>query len=463
MKIKKIKKFIFLSLIIVISVFTFIISPIVQQSITPIAKADTQSDLDAIKKKLADLQAQKDALNSQIKKEQSNQQTFAQQAKDSDRRIQQNQIQIESLELELEQIKLEVKLLKQQQIDLQKRLTELESKLVDTNDKLDVSLNLLYKLSLSSPTIFAQNASFQDFIINQEQEKSVMEVIKSSVNDVNTLKKQVEEKKVEIDQKEKDASALQAQKEAQTNNLQLQVSALKWQKDNKLSLLSQSQQAQQTLNDQQKITNQKIAEMQSAIAAIMNSLLIMPAGGAFVTSHQVIGLEGRSGLSCGFYDPKLVPVKTNSYCTDVYPKGAGLNSDWYYYDPIAFPSRGAHLHFVYFVGGKINCVAAQNALFDPNNTDFKSDPLDSFYQTQGCHDGGAVDLASRAGFGAPVYSVKAGYVNYRCVRFPNDPAFPDPLFGAIVTHVDANGKLDGTVSAYWHLKRNRSCDGIWAN
>lgn len=459
----KIRKLFFLLLIVAIGLSSLVLSPQFRQVIAPKTYADSQSDLEAIKKRLADLEAQKKALNAQIKKEASNQQTLAQQAKNLDRAIQQNEIQIESLELELDQIKLEVDILKQQQTQLQGRLDELQSKLADSDKELDISLNLLYKLSLSSPTLFAQNASFQEFIVHQEQEKSVMEVIKANVNEVKSLKKEVEDKKTEIDTKEKEASDLQAQKEAQSQNLELQKSALQWQRDNKLKQLGQSQANSASLTDQQRQNNQKIAEVQAAIAAIMNSLLIMPAGGAFVTSHQVIGLEGRSGLACDVYDRALVPTKTNHFCDNPYPQGAGLNGDWYYYDPASFPTKGAHLHFVYFVNGQIKCNGAQDALFNANNTEFNSDPLDSFYMSQGCHDGGAIDLVSRNGYGSPVYAVKAGYVTYRCVRFPNDPSFPDPLFGAIVTHVNAQGQRDGTVTAYWHLKRNRSCDGIWAN
>jgi len=449
------------SLILVLFLL-FTLSIPLRPSISP-AKANTNDQIAEIEKKLKELQAQKDALNAQIKKEQQNQTNLTQQSRNLDRAIQQNEIQIRSLELELEKTRLEVQVLKEEQTKLQARLAEVQGNLAITTNELNVSINLLYKLSLSNPGILTENGSFQESVLNEEKEKSTMRIIKATINDIKNLEKEVLDKKTEIDTKEKQASDLKTELEAKSNNLNMQQQALKWQKDNKLRQITQSQQNQQNLTDQQREANQKIAQIQAELAAIMNALLKTPRTGTYVSAGQIIGFQGRSGLSCGVYDPSLVPVRTNSYCNDPYPKGAGLNSDWYYYDPVKFPTRGAHLHFVYQINGAISCNTARAALTDPNNNTFAAMPMSSFYMSQGCHDGGAVDIVSNNGFGAPVYSVKAGFVSYMCVRFPKDPSFPDPLFGAIVEHVDSTGKKDGTVSGYWHLKRGIACDNIWAN
>lgn len=456
---KKIFTFLFALALVIFTLF----SPVVSKVIVTPAKAQTSNELKEIERKLKELQAQRDAIAKQIKKEQANQVTLAQQAKNLENAMRQNELQVQALELELSKLRIEVEQLTKEQADLENRLKEIQGELDKRYQELSVSINLLYKRSFKNSSFLSENSTFEESIINAEREKSTMKIIKAAIAEVRGLEKEVLDKKAEIDKKQKDAADLQAQKEAQTNNLDLQRQALGWQRTNKDKLIGQSKENQQNLTAQQREANRKIAEMQSAIAAIMNSLLQVPKGGTFVAGGQVIGFEGRSGLACTIYDPALVPTKTNTFCNNPAPRGAGLPSDWYYYDPVAFPTKGAHVHFMYYVNGKISCSAAQAALFNDNDNSFKAMPMTSFYQSQGCHDGGAIDLVSRNGFGAPIYAVKPGLVTYRCVRYPNDPAFPDPLFGAIVNHTDANGNLDGTRSAYWHMRRGVPCDGIWAN
>lgn len=411
-----------------------------------VSAQSSQDQLSDIQKKLDDLLKKRDALNAQIKQEQNNQLTLAQQAKNLDRQIAKNEIQVQALELELQKIQLEVQILKEEQNKLQTRLDEIQGKLQKTEEELKSSMNLLYKLSLSNNTILDKNTDFQQSIINEEKERATLRIIKASINEIKDLQAEVLAKKTEIDEKEKQASELQAQKEAQSNNLAMQQNALKWQKANKENLLTQSKQNQENLDAKVREASTQIAKIEAERAAIMNSLANLPATGSYVSAGQVIGFQGRSGLSCDPYDPALEPKRTNDYC-DVYgattPKGY-----WYYYDPARFPTKGSHLHFEYRKGGKV--VNPYNMLFDSSNNEFQSMPLNPMYFSRGLHYNG-VDLVSY--HGAPVYSVKPGFVSYYCINYPPVPGFPDPLFLAIVHHVDSKGKLDGSSSSYLHLQR----------
>ena len=410
------------------------------------AEAQTAADeLKATEKKLKDLQAQQAALKAQIQKEEKNQLTLAQQAKNLERTMQQNQYQIEELQLELEKNRLELEILTKDQETLQKQLEEVNKNLSAKQDEMKVSLNLLYKMSLNSGSFLETNNNFQESALNQEKERSAIRIIKSDVMEVKRLEAEIKTKKDEIDAKQKAVADLQAQKQAQSDALNLNQQALQWQKANKEKLLAQSLDKEDALSDQQARNNQLIRQMEEKKAAIFASLTNLPPSNTLVKAGQVIGFQGRSGLSCSIYDPAIAPKRTNTYCQDY----GGLSNDWYYYDPVNFPSKGSHLHFIYNVGGKQ--VNADEYIRGAKKGELAYMPLSPLTVTQGSHFGGAVDMVS--GHGAPIYAVKRGFISYFCSNYPPVPGFPDPAFGAVVKHVDANGKLDGTASSYWHMQR----------
>lgn len=440
---RKIYKFILFITISASILFLTMWPDVKAQSATNDQLADIQAKLDALVK-------QRNELNEQIKKEQATQNTLAQQAKNLERQIKQNEVQIEILELELKKINLEVKILKEEQEKIQSRLHEIQDKLEQLESELKSSINLLYKLSMNRPNLLYKDMSFQDTIVNEERERSTLRIIKANINEIKALQAQVVNKKNEIDAKEKEVSELQAQLEAQTNNLNLQQEALKWQKNNKEALLNQSKQSQANLSARVREASAEIMKLEAKRAEIINAIANMPVSGTYVSAGQVIGFQGRSGLSCDLYDPILEPIRTNDYCE----RWGFTTSDWYYYDPVRFPAKGSHLHFEYRVlrNGRYVPVNPYDMLFNSRNKEFKSLPLNPMYFSRG-FGGGHTGIDIYSYHGAPVYAVKPGYVSYFCENYPPDQNFPDPLFVAKVFHVDENGNLDGTLSLYLHLQR----------
>jgi hypothetical protein len=434
---KKLPIFILSSFLILTIVFGLPISR--NESIDP-ASAQSSAELDAINKKIKELQAQRDSLNNQIKKEQNNQASLAQQARNVENALKQNELQVQSLELELQKIRLEVDFLTQELTKLESRLKEIEGLLGENQHSLEVSINLLYKLSLSSKTFLDEDSSFQQTVLDEEKEKATMRFIKASIEEIRTLQNEVLVKRDEIAKKQKEASDLQAQMEAQSANLNLQRQALEWQRINKQNLLNQSKQNQNDLSDKKAEADEGLKAIEAQKAQIISALTKLPPSDTIVNAGQVIGFQGRTGLVCSAYDSKLVPTPTNNYC--------GIHSGYYYYDPAQFPTKGSHLHFAYSVNGVVSNSYAY--IYGDKRDQISAMPMNPMTMTQGLH-GGAIDLSSS--YGAPVMAVRRGKIRYACDKNYPFANFPDPAFGAFVHHVDANGNLDGTVSVYWHLQR----------
>lgn len=453
MKVAKYKNLFFVIVFLLLN-FAMLLSTFAVQS--RVVKAQTggsnlQQQLAETENRLKELKAQKDAINAQIIKEQQSQSSLQQQTKNIDRAIQQNELQIETLQVEIEKLNLEVAILKEEKSKLESRLAEVQSRLGDLQTQLQTSLNLLYKMSLSSKGFLEGNVSYEDSVIDEERQRSTVRLIKADLNEVKSLEAEVTAKRDEIAAKEKETTDLQTQMQTQADNLGVQVSALQWQKNNKQKLLAASQQNQNNLDSQKKVTDQKIAEYEAVINNIRTSLIYLPPSGTRISAGQVIGFQGRSGLSCDPYDPSLVPTKTNHYCEQYGYTGP----DWYYYPPEQFPTKGSHLHFEYFINNKK--VYPYDFLFGASKGEFKAMPLMPTNFSRGSHEGGAIDLVSS--HGAPVFAVKPGYISYYCINYPPVPGFTDPAFGAVVQHVNEAGQLDGTISQYWHMIRgNRPCN-----
>jgi hypothetical protein len=443
-KLKKINYIFSLSLIFIIILGAFF-SNLNFVSIVN-AKDNLPAQLKETEERLKELRRRQEELNKNIQRESQNQASLANQTKNLDDAIRQNELQIQALQLELKKLELEVGILNDELQKIEERLVEVQERLEKIQAGLKASINLLYKMSLTRPTVLSGEATFQQTTIDQEKERSTVKLIKEDLLEIKKLEEEVKAKKAEIEEKKNKADELKAKTEAKNENLSNQQSALKWQRENRQNLLSRSFANQENLREQRANNEQRLREIENERARILAALTNLPPSNTLVDAGQVIGFQGRTGLSCELYNPQLAPTRTNDYCQ----RFAKLPSSYYYYDPVQFPSFGSHLHFTYSIGGQY--VNAEPYVF-PNGSkrsEFTVMPMSSYVITQGNH-GGAVDMASS--HGAPVMAVKRGFIRYHCSNWPNVPGFPDPLFGAVIHHVDANGNLDGTVSGYWHLQR----------
>jgi predicted nucleic acid-binding Zn-ribbon protein len=399
----------------------------------------SQQEIDALnqklketEQKLKEIRAQKDQVNSQLSGEQKNQSKLNTDAQYLANVIRQTELQVEDLKYELEKLDLEVQILTKEKDQLEARLGDIEGQIKSLNGDLQGSMNLLYKMYINSPNFFEKNTNYEGSVISQEKQKALVTLIKKNISEVQSLQSDVQAKKDEIAAKQKEVSDLKDEKTAQTASLETQKQGLEWQRANKIKLASDSAAKQNALTSQKANIEQQIRQYESDLNALRNSLYIQAPSGTPIAAGQYLGALGRTGLSCDWGKPDNLPTNYFNYCSY-------LGSNWYYYPPAQYPTKGAHLHFEYRLKGA-------NSNVDPAKylSTFVKTPTDNMNITQGFSGShNAIDIAG--GYGAPVRAVKAGKVIYRCDAFPADPAY-----GAVVYHDD------GTITQYWHLQRPAS-------
>jgi hypothetical protein len=285
---------------------------------------------------------------------------------------------------------------------------------------------------LSSPNFLEKNTNFEDSVVSEEKQKSVIRLVKTNIAEVKQLQADVQAKKDEIATKEKEASDLKAEKLAQTNSLLENKKGLEWQKQNKLTLLDQSKKKAADLSTQKTDIEQKIGQYEADLSVLKNSLYIATPSGSPIAAGGYIGIEGRTGLSCDWGKPDTLPANYVNYCSY-------LGANWFYYPKETYPTKGAHLHFEYRLKGANSNVNPSNYL-----SQFVTTPMENMTISQGFSGShNAIDITG--GYGQVIRAVKAGKIIYRCDAFPIDPAY-----GAVVYHDD------GTITQYWHLQRPAS-------
>ncbi len=423
---------------LVIAVF-LIAMPHIPQSIlkgTPAYANLSQQEIDDLNAKLKDTQSklasiksQKEQVTKQITGEQNNQSKLAGDAKYIDNVLLQNELQVEGLKLEIYQLDIEVQILTKEKEQKEANLKDIQGKIAGLDSELTASMNLLYKMSLSSPNFLEKNSNFEDSVVGEEKQKSLIRIVKTNILEVKKLEQEVQSKKDEIAAKEKETSDLKGEKQAQTDSLLANQKGLAWQKQNKLSLLDQSKKKAAFLSTQKTGIEQQIGQFEADLSVLKNSLYIATPSGSPIAAGGYIGLEGRTGLSCDWGLPDTLPANYINYCSY-------LGSNWYYYPLDKYPTKGAHLHFEYRLKGA-------NSNVDPSKyyDQFIRMPMDNMTISQGFSGShNAIDIVG--GYGQVVRSVKAGKIIYRCDLFP-----PDPAYGAVVYHDD------GTITQYWHLQR----------
>lgn len=347
------------------------------------------------------------------------------------------------MELEIEKLGLEINITRAEKEELETKLEELQKKLVTLNKDLLESTNLVYKMNLADQ-IFGEKLNFQESMVRTEKSRALVTLIKVNIDEKKRIETDISSKKEQVATKEISLVELHNQKEAQSNNLTMQKQALDYQKQTKIQLAEQSKnkqvelaQKKQELEHTDKELHKTAGQYEKKLIDLRNSLFAVPASGRAVAAGQVVGFQGRTGLSC---NPIMAGVvKTNNYC-QVY---GGTGPDWYYYDPVKYPTLGSHLHFMYMnkYGQK---HLTWNYLYG-GVREFNRMPMDNMRLGRGYHEDYAIDLVTA--HGAPVYAVKPGVVQYYCIYWPPVASFPDPAYGAIVYH------YDGSKSQYWHLQR----------
>lgn len=406
--------------------------------------AASDDDLNELRKERDELQdnidrikEEKDQVNQKIDQYEQDKSQLAGEAQYIENVINQNELQVDSIELELKKLTLDLEIIQEEKAQAEEELEEVEKEL-DKLKKDQVNYNnYLFKLSLNSHNILSPDSTLEQNIVDTERAKTVVKIIKSNVDKANKLAIKVKEKNNEVAAKEEEISEIVKDKEAYSIYLTLQESGLKAQKENKLKLIEQREEDTEELAQKEQELNNELSQYQQKLNSILNALFQAPPGGTRVASGQVIGFQGRTGLSCNPIEDGV--ARTNTFCQSY----AGLSDYWYYYDPQNYPTKGSHLHFAYNKGGVE--VNPYNYLFEEGNKEFENKPMDSMMLTQGFHGGHpANDLVSY--HGAPVYAIKPGTISYHCDSWlPAD--FPDPGYGAIIHHDD------GTKSAYWHMQK----------
>lgn len=436
-KFKQIKIIKFIPIIAAILIMSQVfLMPIINKSAKAEVSTATQEEITETEKQIEEIKKQQEQVKSGIEQESLNQKQFKDEAEYIQSVIKQTELEVQAVQLELQKLDLEIQNNKEQKEKIDTRLKEIKGNIGKLNEELAEYTNLLYKMSFSTPSILDEKSSFQDTVIGQEKVKAVLRIVKSDIDEVERLEKEAKQKNDELAQKEKELAEFHSEKIAQNSNLQSQQSALQWQIQNKEELANKSKETQIELIKKNEDLNQKIAQYTAKLNDLRTQALELPPSGNQITNGQIIGYEGRTGYVCGYVSPETI--------ANMPPEDYAVSSQYcpaplYFLPDInKYPTVGAHLHFEYKIGSEWVDPSAHFSEFDRM-------PMDNLTVTQG-FSGGHLANDMDAGYGAAVYAVKPGQVQYFCDRLiPSNPAF-----GAVVVHED------GTRTLYWHMQRTAS-------
>lgn len=432
---KKLKGFI--PALVAFLIFTqFVAIPIANKYEAKAENTVAQEEISQTEQELNAIIEQQKQIQQQIKDEEANQGQLENDAAYIESVIKANDLEVQNLTLELQRLELEIKKNGEDKAEIEARLEEIKGNVNDLNEELAEYNNLLYKMSFNTPSILDDKSTFQDTVIGQEKVKAVVRLIEADLAEIERLEKEAAAKNDELAKKEEELGNLQGEKLAQSSQLQAQKDGLEWQKQNKEKLALESKDKQADLIQSNEDLNAKIAEYTSKLNQLRSQALALPPSGNQVTEGQLIGLEGRTGYVCGYLSPEqLATIPPEDYAIS----GQYCAPPLYFLPDIdKYPTIGAHLHFEYKIGSE---WVDPSAHFD----EFDRLPMDGLTITQGFH-GGHYANDMDAGYGAPVYAVKPGQVQYFCdYLIPSNPAY-----GAVVVHDD------GTRTLYWHLQRTGS-------
>lgn len=403
------------------------------------APASAADDLKKLEEQLKALQKQQAQISDSIKSEKNKQSKLLKDADKIASTIAQSQWQIQSIQTQMQLNQVEINILDAQKKQLEEKLLGLQKDIDQKNKDLTEAMNLLYKMSLYNPTFLDKNTKFEDSVISEEKEKTLIKIVKSNIDQIKALHDDIDSKKAQIAQKKQEADDIQSQMKAQATALELQKQGLTWQQQNKLALIESSKAKVDDLADKQQNVSEQADQLEQELNALRNRLLALPPSGTNVFAGQVIGFQGRTGKVCAYV------ADISKYPASDWVPGICRAPLYFFRDINKYPQMGTHLHFEYRKNGVR--VDPYNYLFKPQTyPDFQHKPMDTMILTQGFrssynsnHMGN--DLVSA--YGAPIYAVKPGKLAYFC-----DTLVPsNPGFGAVVYHTD------GTSTLYWHMQK----------
>ncbi len=398
-------------LILLFLVLTFIlpsrpeVSAQEKSSGTTAAPAQT-SNSEQIKKledELKKTKAEKDRVNSQINAEKNVQTKLTNEATRIESMIRQSELQEQAIRLELQKLNLELSILKEEREGLEANLANIQAKIGRLDTEIKQYTNLLYKISMTSPTFLEKNSKFEDSVITEEKTKSIIRIIKSNLKEVLALETEVEKNKESVAAKEKEIEEIQSSKIAQEQSLQIQQQGLEWQKSNKEKLAQQARNQVAVLGERKEELLIKQYELERELSVMLSKAMNLPPSGMPVIAGTMIGRQGSTGFVTGSH--LHFEYKLSAGGSQVNPELHRKNFDKQPMDNMRLTSSYGNRCFPY--NGKDYCDFHRGADYVNYN-------------------------------GAPIYAVKSGKVDYFCDSYGG--------LGAIVFH------YDGSRSLSWHIQ-----------
>lgn len=398
------------------------------------AEDSLEEQLKELEAELRKIREKQKALQAEISETQEEQSYLQSQISSYNNSIAQAELIIQATEKQIEVYNKEIELLAQQIENTEKMIEVTNEEIEDKRVTLkEVSFNIYQTNQISTLDLVLSGKSVDESLFWTHYLNLSKEEGQGIIDDLEALHTEQEAAKAELEVKKSESETIREELKIETQALADQIDGLSWQKKERQSLLTKSEEEEDELNAEKAELDKIEREIEQKRSAVEYELLSRVTSGSSVTKGQPIAQIGRTGHVRSSYVPGCP-----------YPH------------PVTYPKYGSHLHFSMYIGS--SRVNPYNYIYDGP---FKH-PTPGAYITQSYHgEHLALDFAYAgpdATWGKPIYASCAGTVSYHTWPFDADdygyPCGPFPRDDAHFYKLVCDEPYDGqTVIFYgWHLK-----------
>jgi murein DD-endopeptidase MepM/ murein hydrolase activator NlpD len=250
---------------------------------------ELNTQIDAIKNRIAELQKQQAIYQKNIRQKQEEAMSLKNQLEIIDNQLAETDLQLKTTTEEIQKVNLEVR---QTEIEIINKGDQID----DKKDKLGEVLQNIYLESNSSALeVLILHQSLSEYFIKVENEKILSQTLKKSLQTLKTLKDELTDKKEQLDTQHEELAKLKAQLVAEKDDLlgqnefkSILLTQTKKSEQKFYNLFWQAKQEQQQANSEitnlEKLVRERLAKNQTAQKELADATLIWPVDSRRVTA-----------------------------------------------------------------------------------------------------------------------------------------------------------------------------------